>query len=565
MKGLKSIKWANSDSSKIVNIGIIILALLPLVYWVILKLNQDAWWDEIVSLNTYALAGFKTLTTYYPDPNNHIFFNLINSILALVFSDSNIVDALNHLWIYRALQLIFALLQILVLHKLLNRMGFGRSGALAITILVTTVPFLNYSLQLRGYMLSQLLALAVFYFQYSYIKLAVKGYLVALSLCLIALLYTLPSNVYITIALYISIYFYLDIISIKGLISFRKKEGTEIVFWSINITYIVSVLIAFTLYLPVIEQILSNRFTNQVISEPLRLLTTLMPEVLLFFLSNRWLLITITGLLIILWLWKRILYSRSEKAIFFAALVILFLPFVLATIHGVNPPQRAFLPGLPFFVILISLSVEKFTMHYRHVINDNISTLIIVMVCLLTAFFEMHKNESRLTANAINGVKSQNIYLNYYLSSHFQPNNVAERLAQYNDDIPAVLVNDFDRVASSFYLGAHGIDPTAIMSVQKKKSTFRGKEYDYVVSLELLKKSTMELEYRGLPFDRKLGDPDNAFSILQLINAVFNKGQEFFIITNMNGSNRLAIQQVPQLELFPIVEEPITSAYLATP
>ncbi|MFC2176699.1 hypothetical protein ACFLR1_07025, partial [Bacteroidota bacterium] len=85
------------------------IGLIPLLHWMWSHVQQDAWWDELISLKNYALVTFSTTATSYPEPGNHILFNHFNNALSRLIGERDFYDMLDQLWKLRLAQGILAI------------------------------------------------------------------------------------------------------------------------------------------------------------------------------------------------------------------------------------------------------------------------------------------------------------------------------------------------------------------------------------------------------------------------------------------------------------------------
>ena len=90
--------------TQLFNYVLVAVGLLPLLYWMFGHVHQDAWWDELISLKDYALVTFETTRTSYPEPGNHIFFNLFDNLVSRLIGVRDFYEMLDHLWKLRFAQ-----------------------------------------------------------------------------------------------------------------------------------------------------------------------------------------------------------------------------------------------------------------------------------------------------------------------------------------------------------------------------------------------------------------------------------------------------------------------------
>ena len=158
-------------------------------------------WDEIVSLTNFVLVDLKTTVTQYPDVNNHIFFNLVNNITCKILSVTDLYDAMDKVSSIRLLPFAMSLATIIYTWLLGKKFFNVQVASIAVIVLITTMPFLNFTMQLRGYSFSATLLSAAAYHLLSFERKANIGH-ISISLILVTcLLYTIPSNVFFALSL----------------------------------------------------------------------------------------------------------------------------------------------------------------------------------------------------------------------------------------------------------------------------------------------------------------------------------------------------------------------------
>ena len=135
-----------------------------MIFWTFRYVSSDLWYDEVYTLEHFTLVDFSTTVFYYPAPNNHIFYNLINQLLSRLFGLRDILTAESHSFIFRNFQFLISLVTAYFLVHIVKKYVSIKNSLLVLVILFTTIPFMNFSLQLRGYGLSTLLVIMLVYF-----------------------------------------------------------------------------------------------------------------------------------------------------------------------------------------------------------------------------------------------------------------------------------------------------------------------------------------------------------------------------------------------------------------
>ncbi len=534
-------------AKKIYDFFTIIVGLSPFFYWVITRINQDGWWDELISLKEYALVSLDTVTSTYPDPNNHILFNLINNLFIKILGFRNFYEVLDYMYNLRILQAFFALITIYYAFIII-RIFFNKEYAfIIVATLCSTVPFLNFSLQLRGYNLSMMFTAMIIFHTWNYSYQKRKIDIIILPLLIFFSLYTIPSNIYFLLALFVTVLFdwkrkrsdYKKGIESKHEKK-KKQQQLSSVFRKIDKTYLqlilaasIGITICFIAYLPIIENLLNNRFVTKAPQERLYVITTLLPQILKSFFSAKWLLLPCIPIYFFLWLntKKRNTYSTNHKLRYL--IIIFLLPFLLIVIHNKLPFQRTFIMLTPVFSLIISVLIigliEKLSLkpNYKHLV---LSILSIYFIC--TSFIELSGNDKQLNLNLQSEVREQNIYRNYYLSRDFNPHNVAKRIAKMNDiKMPVVMLDELDRVSLTFYLEKYDIPSQAVIRIQQNPVTANKQNFNHVGLIQKSVGKNQDINYMQIPCNLPVGDKLNPYFLLLELNNQKPPFQKFILLS----------------------------------
>jgi hypothetical protein len=433
----------------------------------------DLWGDELVSLKDYALVDFVTTATTYPNPNNHILANLVNNAVADLFRVETLTEALDHVPLFRWVQWIAALGTCLyVLYA--GSLFFSRpTGALSAVFLVTCLPFLNFGMQLRGYGLSMFFGAALLYHTWASSQRNRVADLALVSAFTFGMLYSIPSNVYFLLALGAVVFW-------EGLFPAGQPEkASRILDRKASVVLLgmgVGLAIALLCYLPVLDDVLHNRFTEASPENRTFVLVDILPKVASGLVSFRYLLVPVSmvGFFVTLRKKERALRG-SEKGV--SILLLLILPFLFSYLRDDFPFQRTFIFLAPVFSLALGAGTVWCLEHFVSAAGRRA-----VFILLATAYaigslgFGYHNVQERLREAIRSGVREQNLLANYYQSRRFQPSRAASRLAPIHEARPGpiLLVDELDPVSMSFYLLAQGLESTAILSVRPAGPRERG-------------------------------------------------------------------------------------------
>ena len=486
---MNCLEGMNVNNQRIFSIKLLflLLALIPLFIGFTECLNKDLWWDEIISLKDYALVSLKTTTTLYPDPNNHIFFNLINNVFTNVIGKRDFFDALDGASWLRLIQFCFSFITLSYLYRISKRFFSKETALISVLILTTSIPFLNYFMQLRGYNLSMMFVIISLYHIWAFETIQNKKDAVAVILSIFLLFYTMPSNAYYIISI-ITIYIIKWLRSIvlqrKSFNAMGKKARRKVHSQSFFKNRRLLILIWIGLgvstgllaYLPVLDAVLHNRFVEN--TPPVRefVLTNRLPNILHHFLSFRYLLL-IPFVLGMISLVKDKTRSSGEPAGISSYIgqlwILLLLPFIIAFMREDMPFQRSFIHVLPIFSMLFAAGITAGFDNLR--IKKKIKPIVSIL-CLVytlgTFFYARTHVKNRLTADLQKAKKSQNIYFNYYQSDKYNPDNDLKILFEHHQREPGTILfsDEIDRVAAHYYLNKYNLDHFATVNIKAQQN-----------------------------------------------------------------------------------------------
>lgn len=459
------------------------LGALPLLYWACHYLNVDLWYDEAYSLENYVLSDFRNTAFNYSAPNNHIFFNLSNQLITRASGLRTSADIADHVYVLRAFQVCISLLTGLYACLFArNILKLEQSKHVAAVILFTTIPFMNFSLQLRGYNLSSLFQIMLMYHVWNFIlhRSRKDPYLIVISTAL--LLYTIPSNLYALAAI-------MGGVGMLFLYTFFIDRAKSTPYFKVILLMILGLSLAFVLYTPVLEDVVSNRFVTETPENRFYALG-LVPHIMASFLSGRLLLLipVMSGL----WLAfkHRDVKTLTNLAVLLFALTV---PFILAFIHQKLPFQRVFVPLAPLFSLLVSGTV---CICIHQVQNPKAKTAFLAAIyiyCFGTFIHEMDKNNTDVKTEFVDqGTILQDMYQNYYLSDFFDQKQSMQILkeATAGGSMPVFVLNQIDRPSTNLYLSAFGLRYKNVKSTRKIVSSLNS--HGHAVVLTSNKNKTLQ-------------------------------------------------------------------------
>ncbi len=523
-----------NDSHKPLEFLLLILSLAPLGYWAYLQLGQDLWWDELISIKNYALADLSTNVTVNPDMNNHIFFNLLNNLYTRLIGQRDFYELLGHPVYLRAFQLLISAGTIYYSYRFFKDFVERKSAFIVVALLVSCIPFLNFSLQLRGYALSMLLLMMMIYHTYHYLQTGKVFHLSLIAFSIFGSLFTLASNIYIVGSFYI-------ILLISVVLQQKRKNASSIADALISIakerihiyTFLavaLGLLITFLAYLPTLDDLLNNRFVDNSPSDRLFVLNTRLVEVMEYLFSYRWPILLAPAI---------ILYSRIRKKTDFSWLsLVLFtvvtLPFLLSFLHDKAPYQRTFVILAPFFNLFLGILIFK-SLDIIHLSNKAKSAIHLGLVIYLStwSFIEIESNDKQLLDGLREGRKEQNIYRNYYQASRFTPNQISRKVAALNSSKTSVLLLDeIDRVSLVFHLERFDIPSTSLVRIDNKQTKAQGNTFNRVAVIQQSREKNADVGFFSFPFNEENDTKTNKYDLMLGINTNLRNGEPVYLLTS---------------------------------
>lgn len=446
------------------------LASMPFLFWIISKhIGLDLWYDEVYTLKRFVFVPLRETVTTYNLPNNHVFANLANNIYLKFIGLESFAGLADSPVVLRSFMLFFSLLTLFFVYTA-ARICCGREAAvLSAVLLGSTVPFLNFAVQIRGYALSMTaVSLLVCLLWLSEDELTwARG--LGITLAGAIAVYAIPLNLY---ALGSMGFFYFVKGAWKNIrevfrIRPKRRGWTRYLFHGREMTLVLllvlGAVLAFILYRPVLQQVLHNKYVRS--HEPFnaQVLTEIMPAVLRYFISGRWLLVAIAAVGLVGAAWKAL--KKDEKIVFsryLFCITVLFTPFLMSWARGDRPFLRVFVNLIPVFSLLLAMSISASTALLPWWSRSRASLSIMAAVLCLYSIFvadtAIAKRDAVLLDDIRESRSSQNIYYNWY-QAHYRPSSIAERIREHDPAgrVRVVLGEVYDKYAMPAYLEHSGI------------------------------------------------------------------------------------------------------------
>ena len=346
---------------------VLIISLVLKMYFLV---NLPLHLDELFSFNYLTYKGFLTTISYYPGPNNHVFYNLLVAILLML-----------KLPIILAIRLP-SLLASLVIQYLMFDIGI-RFYAQRKALLLAIVPcvanyFFFYSVQGRGYVLAIMLFIMALYFYYLHNK---PTFIVVILMSLS--LFTIPTMI-------------LPIISWLLFVRFYKQSRLK------DIIKLMSFMFVFTLlfYSPILfvtgkKALFMNGWVNQHLSFG-QFISSLPAQMMHYFqfftgVDYLWVLLLLIPMVLI--------FKKSVFNVFFVCNIIIFLAWIL--LMKQFPFSRIFLFIHLLFYIFWVVNLEKW-----------ILLQVFLLLAVVNLTFNMYQTSDFILSQNIENQKLNTVFTN---------------------------------------------------------------------------------------------------------------------------------------------------------
>ncbi|HEX7433084.1 MAG TPA: hypothetical protein VF326_05460 [Anaerolineaceae bacterium] len=468
--------------------GLLLAVVIPFGVWLARYLNLDFWYDEVYTLKQYVFVPLAVIPTHYPNPNNHIFFNLINHLFVTALGIRDLSTLMAHPETIRGLMMAYTVLTLACLGWLCFRFFNHRVAVLALLCLVTSVPYYNFVLQVRGYSLSLLLAVWVLYcLLASAEKLTWKNGIGLVTFTAL-LVYTVPSNLYLIASM---ILFLGLVVAAPALLGFYRRLQAGHTAGGLVITLKswfeadsletaafksypfrealllgAGCLLAGLFYLPVMRDVFQNAKTQGVDLFSLKTRLLLFPRTMNYFFSFRYALLplAVLGLAACIRSKQRIYLERCLFCMF-----VMVAPFAMNFVLWNEPADRVFVVLLIPFVLLLAMALDGLIGAIPWLaIRPWFALVLAILYCQATFFFALENRDARLLADIHQAQVSQNLFYNYY-QAFYQPSRIMALYKALDPRglAPLTIFNYGDGVAVPAYLDQAGIQTAKVASTSQ--------------------------------------------------------------------------------------------------
>jgi len=500
------------------------------------------WHDEAFSIKKFVLHDFIHTATYYPEPNNHIFFNLFNNAMTRLIGVRDFHELLDYIVVLRAIQGMISLITLSYVFRFAKKFFNLETAWIAAIVFATTIPFLNYMVQLRGYNFSMLFVIMTLFYAYSYLSEQRRGYLFAMIGSLFLLIYTMPSNVYFFTALMLVFIFSWLFNFIKNKdqdIRARIYAGANRKYWNLLWAGAASLLFIIIAYSPVISNMMTDKYLNRVPDDRFFALSVRLPDYIEGAISGR-------NVLILMALCATLYVFRLEKfkiyrQKWFGLLFLMLMPFVLSFLQNTYPLARSFVHITPIFALLVAIPVGLWMQSVD--MKKTVKAVIVSCIyayCIFSLSTEFKTIQHNLSENLTTGNRAQNNYHAYYQSHTYNPASTAKQMLEYYKENPYPVVmspRELDAVTLSDYLNKYKIKNYFLKKIKPVNNAPDKRHLKVLISNSDLSEEPSILEKKTIPFSKKMRKSSfRTGRFAALVDFMNSKEQadNFYVIASFN-------------------------------
>lgn len=428
---------SNNITAKKENVIGGILLFIALIIYTVMQwqpLHADIWNDEMYTLKHFVLVYFKETVTDYHVPNNHVFFSIVEKCFLKIFHQKDLLLLLDKPWIARLSGLLCSYATIIYVYAFGKKYYSLPVAIFGVILLLSTVPFFNFALQIRGYSLCMMFAAMITYYVFGYLHTGGKHLMFVIGLLIALMIYTIPSNLYFALPFAL-------FCGIAALIGASRKDGQRNFFgrlftcqWSfIGYAVIGGVLLSLLLYAPVLHAVFFNPYVSPTAPFNKWVLTDVIPEVYESMTSYRYFLFL---LLIPSFLWIR---NRNDRMLIGLLLFVMTVPFIMSFLRGDWTPTRVYSYMAPLFVILSMPFLQQIFIRMKQRWQPVLFIAATTLYCIFCFQKVMAKIDKKLYHNLYVGDMDMGLYYNYF-AMHYAPYGETKNFADHYNHPGAVLV-----------------------------------------------------------------------------------------------------------------------------
>ena len=142
-----------------------LLITIPFFLMLARLVNGDFYYDELFTFRHYIFVPLRKTIFVYENLNNHFLFSVIGNLWMRLFG-GDLNWLMDRPYIIRLPLLIFPAVTIFYLYRIGIEFFNRRVAILSVLMLITTIPYYYYVLQVRGYSLSMMFITIILYYMW---------------------------------------------------------------------------------------------------------------------------------------------------------------------------------------------------------------------------------------------------------------------------------------------------------------------------------------------------------------------------------------------------------------
>ncbi len=426
-------------------------------------INLGLWRDEAFSIKKFVLVDFVRTATHYPEPNNHVFLSLFHNVLTRLMGIRDYHELMDYVPALRFVQIVIGLLTLLMVYRFGKKFINRETGVIASIMFATTLTFLNFLVQLRGYNISMLFLILSMYSVYSYLSDPRLKYLVGTSLSLFCLVYTMPSNLYFFVGLML-------VLVVRWVLNYSRSSEQNLIrrmyagdnrgYWNLLLAGAISGILFVVAYLPILDEMLLDKYLNDRPDNRFFALSDRLPEFLLDAVSGRpiMILLSLVGLAYMalneklrpnLWKWLVLLF-------------LLFMPFLFSFFQNNSSFARTFVYVTPIYALLLAIPVGLSLRHLSWGSGKKTAAISgIYVYCIVCVVIQYQTIQHQLSENLNYSARAQDNIFAYFQANTYNPAATAAFMSDLyeKDPHPVVLSpRELDNVTLVDYLNKYHVN-----------------------------------------------------------------------------------------------------------
>ncbi|MBK9246860.1 MAG: glycosyltransferase family 39 protein [Ignavibacteria bacterium] len=358
--------------------GIIFIAFSFSLYFAV---TSPIFIDEVITFKDFTKNSLFVSLSYYPQPNNHVFYSFLTNISYSIFPFSPKISI-------RLINVLLSVFTNLLFFRLSTKFLSDRASLISTTVFAFLFMNLLYSFQARGYEILLFATIVIFYYLFQFLQFeGGKKYLSVYILASIIGFWAIPSFLYPFCILTSYVIFQL----------LRRNKFNlilQVIISSAIISCCTIIVYSPVLLISGLKSIVGNYYTMPIPRGEVAV--RLLPHFLstakwLVAMPSEYISIAVVGVALVLLVHA----AKTKKSHFTVLIALLLAPPVLLLLHSVIPFERSWIfLSIPFSIAMGWLADNCNVLRRPLVLYSTISVLIIGLVLLFqTRHYEFYSRD----------------------------------------------------------------------------------------------------------------------------------------------------------------------------